>query len=43
MKLLVSWVAFNNDFIGNQVDTDNSPNYHMHKYFYHRQQGMISG
>lgn len=36
MKILISWVAFNNDFLkgGGNVDKDNSPNYLFHKYFY---------
>jgi transcriptional regulator with PAS, ATPase and Fis domain len=36
MKILISWVAFNNDFIkgSGNVDKDNSPNYLFHKYFF---------
>ena len=37
MKILVSWVAFKNDFSTkeNNVDKNNSPNYLFHKYFFH--------
>lgn len=36
MKILFSWLAFNNDFlkVGGGVDKVNSPNYLFHKYFY---------
>jgi transcriptional regulator with PAS, ATPase and Fis domain len=36
MKILISWIAFNNDFLqeGGGVDKTNSPNYLFHKYFY---------
>lgn len=34
MKILISWLAFNNDFKEGKVDTDNSPNYTMHKLFW---------
>ena len=37
MKILISWVAFKNDFFkeGGNVDKNNSPNYLFHKYFFH--------
>ena len=35
MKILISWLAFANDFTKEgKVDTENSPNYQMHKYFF---------
>ena len=36
MKILISWIAFNNDFLkeGGNVDKNNSPNYLFHKHFY---------
>jgi transcriptional regulator with PAS, ATPase and Fis domain len=36
MKILISWVAFHNDFLkeGGNVDKNNSPNYLFHKHFY---------
>jgi len=33
-KILISWLAFNNDFNEGKVNKENSPNYAMHKYFY---------
>lgn len=34
MKLLISWIAYNNDFEQGKVDLENSPNYLMHNHFY---------
>lgn len=35
MKILISWMAFNSDFTKNgNVETENSPNYNMHKYYW---------
>ena len=35
MKVLISWISFNNDFSKDgKVDLENSPNYNMHKLFW---------
>lgn len=34
MKILFSWIAWNNDFTGNRVDMVNSPNYLFHQHFF---------
>ena len=42
MKILISWLAYNNDFSkdGN-VETENSPNYNMHKSFWEYDRHLI--
>ena len=42
MKILISWLAYNNDFSkdGN-VETENSPNYNMHKSFWEYDSHLI--
>lgn len=40
MKLLISWIAFNNDFKDGQVDI-NGPTYSFHKQFYHHDKHII--
>ena len=42
MNILVSWIAYHNDFTQNgNVDTEGSPNYQMHRYFYQYDKHLI--
>ncbi len=41
MKILISWVAYNNDFVKGQVDQENSPNYLIHKHYYNYDKHFI--
>jgi transcriptional regulator with PAS, ATPase and Fis domain len=40
-KTLFSWIAKANDFTGNKVDKENSPNYLFHKHFYNYDRHII--
>lgn len=42
MKILISWMSFNNDFTKDgKVDLENSPNYNMHKLFWNFDKHLI--
>jgi len=42
MKILISWIAYHNDFTENgEVDIAGSPNYQMHCYFFHYDKHII--
>lgn len=42
MKILISWMSFNNDFTKEgKVDLENSPNYNMHKLFWNFDKHII--
>ncbi|MEZ0539383.1 sigma 54-interacting transcriptional regulator [Fibrella arboris] len=40
MKILVSWYAFNNDFVGNEVNLD-GPTYQFHQHFFQHDRHLI--
>jgi len=40
-RILISWVALNQDFKDGQVNTENSPNYQFHKHFYNHAKHII--
>lgn len=40
MKILISWYAFNNDFVGNDVRTD-GPTYQFHQHFFNHDRHLI--
>ena len=40
-RILISWIAKNNDFKDGKVDKENSPNYLFHKHFYNYDKHII--
>ncbi len=40
-RILISWIAKNNDFKAGKVDRENSPNYLFHKHFYNYDKHLI--
>lgn len=40
-RILISWIALNNDFKDGQVNTEGSPNYQFHKNFYNHDRHIL--